>query len=211
MSQVHAPQSIFDQRSAAREPPARRCSRPRVSALPASAEPSPPLRRGGHGGGCRHGVPAPQQAPPARSLRPPYEGARPEPVEGGPRGLAAEHHVIATQKSHRRPQPARFHTSRNARRLLAGNYLLLVDYTGRLFREGKAAISAELAGILERLGSSADRWRARLGNSRPAACSADSSQPPAHPPRSRRSAWRAPPGESGWMPGVIMRATVSSA
>jgi hypothetical protein len=24
-----------------------------------------------------------------------------------------------------------------------GNYLLLVDYTGRLFREGKAVISAE--------------------------------------------------------------------
>ena len=34
-----------------------------------------------------------------------------------------------------------------------GNYLLLVEYTGRLFREGKAVISAELAGILERLGS----------------------------------------------------------
>ena len=43
-----------------------------------------------------------------------------------------------------------------------GSYLLLVDYTGRLFREGKVTISAELAGILERLGSSADRWQARL-------------------------------------------------
>ncbi len=43
-----------------------------------------------------------------------------------------------------------------------GNYLLLVDYTGRIFREGKAAISAELAGILERLGSSAESWQARL-------------------------------------------------
>ena len=38
-----------------------------------------------------------------------------------------------------------------------GNYLLLVDYTGRLFREGKAVISAELGAILERLGSSAER------------------------------------------------------
>jgi len=28
-----------------------------------------------------------------------------------------------------------------------GNYLLLVDYTGRLFREGKAAISREVAEI----------------------------------------------------------------
>ncbi len=43
-----------------------------------------------------------------------------------------------------------------------GNYLLLVDYTGRLFREGKAAISAEVAGILERLGSNAENWQARL-------------------------------------------------
>ena len=37
-----------------------------------------------------------------------------------------------------------------------GSYLLLVDYTGRLFRKGKAAISAELAGIFDRLGSSAE-------------------------------------------------------
>ncbi len=43
-----------------------------------------------------------------------------------------------------------------------GSYLLLVDYTGRLFREGKSAISAELAGILARLGTSAEGWHARL-------------------------------------------------
>jgi hypothetical protein len=43
-----------------------------------------------------------------------------------------------------------------------GSYLLLVDYTGRLFREGKATISAELAGILVRLGCDAQSWRARL-------------------------------------------------
>ena len=43
-----------------------------------------------------------------------------------------------------------------------GNYLLLVEYTGRLFREGKAAISAELAAIFERLGSKAENWHARL-------------------------------------------------
>ena len=34
-----------------------------------------------------------------------------------------------------------------------GSYLLLVDYTGRLFREGKTTMSADLAGIFERLGS----------------------------------------------------------
>ncbi|MGO9914911.1 MAG: hypothetical protein ACLQIB_09395 [Isosphaeraceae bacterium] len=43
-----------------------------------------------------------------------------------------------------------------------GNYLLLVDYTGRLFREGKAAISREVAAIFDRLGSSAETWQARL-------------------------------------------------
>src|SRR5208337_3589326 len=43
-----------------------------------------------------------------------------------------------------------------------GNYLLLVEYTGRLFREGKAVISGELAGVFERLGSSAENWQARL-------------------------------------------------
>jgi hypothetical protein len=43
-----------------------------------------------------------------------------------------------------------------------GSYLLLVDYTGRLFREGKAAISREVAEIFERLGSDAEIWQARL-------------------------------------------------
>jgi REP element-mobilizing transposase RayT len=43
-----------------------------------------------------------------------------------------------------------------------GNYVLLVEYTGRLFREGKAVISGELAGVFERLGSNAESWQARL-------------------------------------------------
>jgi hypothetical protein len=43
-----------------------------------------------------------------------------------------------------------------------GNYLLLVDCTGRLFRDGKAAISREVAEILERLGTTAEIWQARL-------------------------------------------------
>jgi hypothetical protein len=34
-----------------------------------------------------------------------------------------------------------------------GNYLLLVDYTGRLFRESKTVISSELTGILNRRGA----------------------------------------------------------
>ena len=43
-----------------------------------------------------------------------------------------------------------------------GNYLVLVDYTGRLLRDGKAAISREVAGIFERLGTTAETWQARL-------------------------------------------------
>jgi hypothetical protein len=43
-----------------------------------------------------------------------------------------------------------------------GNYLLLVDYTVRLYREGKAATSSELTRIFKRLGSSAESWQARL-------------------------------------------------
>ena len=43
-----------------------------------------------------------------------------------------------------------------------GSYVKLVDYTGRLFRQGKASISSELAGIFERLGFSAQSWQVRL-------------------------------------------------
>ena len=42
------------------------------------------------------------------------------------------------------------------------SYLLLVDYTGRVFRDGKAGISPALAGIFDRLGCPADRWAVRL-------------------------------------------------
>jgi hypothetical protein len=43
-----------------------------------------------------------------------------------------------------------------------GSYLKLVDYTGRLFREGKASISAELAEIFERLGRNAQSWQLQI-------------------------------------------------
>jgi hypothetical protein len=42
----------------------------------------------------------------------------------------------------------------------------LVDYTGRRFRLGKASISAELAGIFERLGFIAETWRDAMGKLR---------------------------------------------
>jgi hypothetical protein len=43
-----------------------------------------------------------------------------------------------------------------------GSYLLLVDYTGRLFRKGKATISREVAEIFRRIGTTAETWQARL-------------------------------------------------
>jgi hypothetical protein len=43
-----------------------------------------------------------------------------------------------------------------------GNYLNLVEYTGRLFRQGKASIAAELDGIFERLNCSAQSWHNRM-------------------------------------------------
>jgi hypothetical protein len=46
--------------------------------------------------------------------------------------------------------------------LSLGSYVMPVDYTGRLFRESETAISCEVAEILERLGTSAETWQARL-------------------------------------------------
>jgi REP element-mobilizing transposase RayT len=43
-----------------------------------------------------------------------------------------------------------------------GSYLLLVDYTSRLCRKGKARVSREVASILDRLGTSPDVWAARM-------------------------------------------------
>jgi hypothetical protein len=39
---------------------------------------------------------------------------------------------------------------------------LLVDWTSRLYRTGKARVSAEVVGILDRLGTSAEFWQSRL-------------------------------------------------
>ena len=43
-----------------------------------------------------------------------------------------------------------------------GSYLLLVDYTSRLCRSGKARVSREVASILDRLGTSAEVWGHRI-------------------------------------------------
>jgi len=46
--------------------------------------------------------------------------------------------------------------------LTLGQYLMLVDYTSRLVRDGKAAVRAEVESIFTRLGSSAESWGARM-------------------------------------------------
>jgi hypothetical protein len=43
-----------------------------------------------------------------------------------------------------------------------GNYQLLVDLTARLYREGKATLSRDVAEILDRLRSRVEHWQARL-------------------------------------------------
>jgi REP element-mobilizing transposase RayT len=43
-----------------------------------------------------------------------------------------------------------------------GSYLLLVDYTSRLCRQGKARVNSEVASILDRLGTSAAQWAQRI-------------------------------------------------
>jgi hypothetical protein len=53
-------------------------------------------------------------------------------------------------------------TPLEVRHLALGSYLLLVDHTARLFREGKVSLSRQVAEILDRLGSSAAHWQARL-------------------------------------------------
>src|SRR5208337_576238 len=57
---------------------------------------------------------------------------------------------------------AGFVTRRDDRRIPAGQLRASGEYTGRLFRAGKAVISGELAGVFERLGSNAENWQARL-------------------------------------------------
>ena len=75
--------------------------------------------------------------------------------------------------------------------------LLLVEYTGRLFREGKAAISAELSGILDRLGFSAESWQARLEKLRGGRLLGRFFAGTRAAARSRRTSGDAPSGQSG--------------
>jgi len=84
-----------------------------------------------------------------------------------------------------------------------GNYLLLVEYTGRLFREGKAVISAELDGIFERLGSNAENWQARLQKLSAGRLLGRFFAASRARLGSRRAPGRAPPGEPGRLRGAM--------
>ncbi len=46
--------------------------------------------------------------------------------------------------------------------LSLASYLNLLDWSSRLFRPGKARVPQEVAGLLDRLGSSPDAWADRL-------------------------------------------------
>jgi len=65
------------------------------------------------------------------------------------------------------PIDDRRNRSKNAREgmiesLSLGGYLLLVDYTSRLFRRGKARVNSAVAEILDRIGASAEYWSDRM-------------------------------------------------
>ncbi len=79
-------------------------------------------------------------------------------------------------------------------------------WSQRLFRDGKAAISAEVTGILDRLQSSAESWRARLEKVRGGrllgrffAASRERLSP------GRRTLGGTSPGKPRRMPGAIAR------
>lgn len=43
-----------------------------------------------------------------------------------------------------------------------GNYFMLVEFTGRIVRNGKVSISSELADIFDRVGTTAQHWQSRI-------------------------------------------------
>jgi len=85
-----------------------------------------------------------------------------------------------------------------------GNYLLLVEYTGRLFRAGKAVISGDLAGIFETAGEQRRDLAGAVAEAghRPVAGPFLRRQP-SPVAGSRRASGRAPPGEPGRLRGAM--------
>jgi len=93
------------------------------------------------------------------------EAARQGSVAGSraAKGLEQDHWLIPIEDRRQLPGKA----NQKARPGLAGStslgsYLLLVEYTGRLFRNGKANISVGVREVFERLGTSAEFWNHRV-------------------------------------------------
>jgi hypothetical protein len=80
-------------------------------------------------------------------------------VENLPAENAEQNHWLCPLDDRRKQGAAR-------EGMLAGfslpKYLLLLDHTARIFRQGKATLDAKVAPIFERLGTTADVWQERL-------------------------------------------------
>lgn len=74
-------------------------------------------------------------------------------------GKLEESHWLCPLDDRRRKDSAREGMLEN---FSLGTYLLLMDYISRLAREGKARVGPEVAGIFQRLGTSAEFWSGRL-------------------------------------------------
>jgi hypothetical protein len=74
-------------------------------------------------------------------------------------GKLEEAHWLCPLEDRRRKDSAREGMLEN---FSLGTYLLLMNYTSRLAREGKARVGPEVAGIFQRLGTSAEFWSGRL-------------------------------------------------
>ncbi len=82
---------------------------------------------------------------------------------------------------------------------------LLVDYTGRLFREGKTVIPGHFTGILNRFGTTAETWQGRLEklkSGRNCQLRPILRRQPISPTRGRRTFTRASPRKPRRLPGT---------
>ena len=86
----------------------------------------------------------------------------------------------------------------------------LVDYTGRLFRQGKASISAELIGIFERSAAVLKTGRTAWSSSATVGCWVVSSRPPAPNCGSSPSPRHAAASERGGLSCQMTRNRIAS-
>jgi hypothetical protein len=79
-------------------------------------------------------------------------------------GNVEQDHWLVPIEDRRRHTAAKSHSEREGmlETFSLGSYLLLVDYTGRLYRSGKARMTAGVKEVFDRLGTSAEFWSHRL-------------------------------------------------